>query len=141
MAARAAVIAEAGAWVGTPYHPNARIKGVGVDCAMLLAEVYANAGVVPHINPGEYAADFALHHSDEIFLEWLARYATETETPRAGDVACFKFGHCYSHGAILTDDDGGLVHAMNREGAVVRSRVGDGFLNGRAVKYFTLWGR
>lgn len=139
-AGRAAVIAEALSWVGTPYHENARIKGVGVDCAMLLAEVVERAGVLPHIDPGDYAADFALHRSEEIFLGWLQRYATETETSRAGDVAVFKFGHCFSHGAILTDDDGGLVHAMKRDNAVVRSRLGEGFLAGRAVKFFTLWG-
>ena len=34
-ASRAAVVAEAIAWLGTPYHHRARIKGVGVDCAQL----------------------------------------------------------------------------------------------------------
>lgn len=32
---RAAVAQEALAWLGTPYHHHARIKGVGVDCAQI----------------------------------------------------------------------------------------------------------
>jgi cell wall-associated NlpC family hydrolase len=136
---RGAVVAEALEWVGTPYHENARLKGIGVDCAMLLAEVYERAQVVPPIDPGDYSPDFALHHSEEIFLSWLERYAKETTTPRAGDVACFKFGRCFSHGAILTDDGGTIVHAMKRDRAVVLGRVGDGFLAERDVKFFTLW--
>ena len=33
---RAAVVAAAREWIGTPYHHMADIKGVGCDCAMLL---------------------------------------------------------------------------------------------------------
>lgn len=137
---RAAVIAEAISWVGTPYHANARIKGVGVDCAMLLAEVYNLAGVLGRIEPGAYAADFALHRSDEIFLGWVQRFAFEIDQPRPGDVAVFKFGRCFSHGAILIDDAGQLVHALAPCRAVVRGALGAGELAGRPVKFFSVWG-
>src|SRR5262249_43477037 len=46
---RAAVVAEAESWIGTPFHHAARVKGAGVDCLMLLAEVYERAGIVPHL--------------------------------------------------------------------------------------------
>lgn len=33
-------VAEALTWLGTPYHQQGRVKGVGVDCGTLLCEVY-----------------------------------------------------------------------------------------------------
>ena len=32
---RAAIVAEAMSWIGTPYHSHARIKGVGVDLSLI----------------------------------------------------------------------------------------------------------
>ena len=44
---REKIVAEARSWIGTPYHNCADIKGVGVDCGMLLVRVYVDTGVVP----------------------------------------------------------------------------------------------
>ena len=55
---REAVVTEAASWIGTPFHHAARVKGAGVDCLMLLAEVYERAGVTTeHINPPFYVPD------------------------------------------------------------------------------------
>jgi len=35
MAGNQSLIDEARTWLGTPYHHQPRVKGVGVDCAML----------------------------------------------------------------------------------------------------------
>jgi cell wall-associated NlpC family hydrolase len=43
---RAAVVAEAKTWIGTPYHHAADVKGHGVDCAMLLVRIYGDLGLV-----------------------------------------------------------------------------------------------
>jgi hypothetical protein len=32
-------------WLGTPFHPHAAIRGVGVDCVHLLAEIYRESGL------------------------------------------------------------------------------------------------
>jgi len=50
---RAAVIAAARTFIGTCYRSNAAIKGVGVDCATLLAKAFTEAGVRPPIVVGE----------------------------------------------------------------------------------------
>lgn len=39
-------VAEAMTWLGTPYHHQGRVKGVGVDCATLLCEVYKEVGLM-----------------------------------------------------------------------------------------------
>ena len=76
---REAVIREAESWIGTPFHHAARIKGAGVDCLMLLAEIYERAGVVPHIDPPFYVPDWHLHRDAERYLEGLA--ATPVRSP------------------------------------------------------------
>jgi cell wall-associated NlpC family hydrolase len=101
---RAAVITEAISWIGTPFHHEARIKGAGVDCLMLLAEVYERAGVVDHITVEHYPSDWHLHRDAERYMEGLLRYGHEIEaTPLPGDIALFKYGRVFSHGAIVVE--------------------------------------
>lgn len=137
---RARVIAEAHTWVAalTPYHHQGRIKGVGVDCATILCEVYEAAGVIPYVDPTPYPPDWHLHRDGERYLGWLHQYARETDTPRPGDVAVWKFGRCFSHAAILCDDEH-IIHSYIGQGVRLERRDADLF-RGRAVKYFTLWG-
>lgn len=115
------IVAEALLWVGTPYHHHGRIRGVGVDCAMLLAEVYHRAGAVPHLDPGIYAPQYGLHRGDSLFESWVREHADETgEPPAAGDVVLFRYGRTYSHGAIAINDHQ-IVHAVLRADCVLIS--------------------
>jgi NlpC/P60 family putative phage cell wall peptidase len=132
---RAAVVAAARAWLGTPYHHMGRVKGAGVDCLMLLAEVYEAAGIVPHVAVPFYPPDWNLHRDAERYLEGVMRYAHPVETPSAGDVALFKFGRCFAHGAIVTDWPH-LIHAFVRVG-VIEGDATQGALRGRPVKFFS----
>lgn len=100
---RTAVIAEAMTWIGTPFHHAARVKGAGVDCLMLLAEVYERAGVTGHIAPPFYVPDWHLHRDAEKYLEGLASYTMAIEAPEPGDIALFKHGRTFSHGAIVIE--------------------------------------
>lgn len=134
---RARVIAEAHTWIGTPYHHAGRIKGAGVDCATILCEVYEAAGVIPHVDPTPYPADWHLHRDAERYLGWLEQYGHEVDEPRAGDVIVWKFGRCFSHGAIMCEN-GHIIHSYLGQGVRLERRDADVF-RGRAVKYFTLW--
>ena len=82
---RAAVVTEAKTWIGTPFHHAARVKGAGVDCLMLLAEVYERAGVTAgRINPPFYVPDWHLHRDAERYMEGLLRYARPVDGAGAG---------------------------------------------------------
>ena len=138
---RAAVVTEAESWIGTPFHHAARIKGAGVDCLMLLAEIYERAGIIPHIDPPFYVPDWHLHCDAERYLERLACHAHEIDGPPQGtgplpgDIALFRFGRTYSHGAIVTRWPR-VVHAYWSIGVV----YGDATLHplaGRPVRFFT----
>ena len=112
-----AVIAEARSWIHTPYHHHARVKGAGVDCAMLLIEVFSRAGAIPDFDPGFYTADWFLHREDEQYISWLAKYADKVERGAPGDVALYRFGRTASHGGIIVEA-GVIVHAYRAAGCV-----------------------
>jgi cell wall-associated NlpC family hydrolase len=139
-AKRAQVVREALTWLGTPYHHHARVKGVGVDCAQLLCAVYEACGCVPHIDPGNYAHDWHLHRGEEVFLGWLEKAgAREVQTPALGDVAVFRYGRAYSHGAVVVPGASGnaAVHAYLGRG-VVWSRLDEEPLQGRAARFWSI---
>lgn len=99
---RAAVVAEARKWLGTPYHNCADVKGVGVDCGMLLVRVFVDTGLVPPFDPRPYPADWHLHRSEERYLGFVFDRGSEVEAPQPGDVLVLRIGRCYSHGGIVT---------------------------------------
>jgi NlpC/P60 family putative phage cell wall peptidase len=132
---RAAVVAEAASWIGTPFHHAARVKGAGIDCLMLLAEVYERAGVADHIDPPFYVPDWHLHRDAERYMVGLLEYARPVEVPLPGDIALFRFGRTFSHGAIVTEWPR-LIHAYWNLGVV----HGDATLHplaARPVHFFT----
>jgi NlpC/P60 family putative phage cell wall peptidase len=132
---RAAVVEEAESWIGTPFHHAARVKGAGIDCLMLLAEVYERAGVAGHIDPPFYVPDWHLHRDAERYMEGLLRYTSPIDAPEPGDIALFRFGRTFSHGAIVTEWPR-LVHAYWSIGVV----WGDANLfplDCRPVRFFT----
>lgn len=131
---RHAIVAEARTWLRTPYHHRARVKGHGIDCAQLLIAVYSACGVVADFDPGYYPADWALHRSEERYLEGMFAHAREVATPDVGDVAIFRFGRCYSHAAIVIGWPQG-IHAYRGEGVVLVDLT-MGALAGRDVKFF-----
>jgi len=100
-AAREAVVQEAMTWLRTPYAHHSRVKGVGVDCGMLLAEVYERAGVMPHCDPGEYPNDWHLHRSEERYLGIVQERSRPVEAPGPGDIVLFRWGRCIAHGGIV----------------------------------------
>lgn len=104
---RAAVVEEAMTWLRTPYHPQARVKGLngGVDCVTLLTEVYSRAGVVGDIVLPHYPPDWHLHKKAEVYLRGILEYARELdpcEDALPGDIVMGRFGLALSHAAIIS---------------------------------------
>ena len=134
------MVREALAWENTPYHPRARLKGVGVDCAQFPAAVYEAAGLIEHIAPA-YSAQWMLHRDEEQFLGWVRRYAREIGRSEVGpgDFGIWKFGRCFSHGAIVIDPPL-VIHAVIVGGGVIRAHIDrDEELLSRPAKFFTLF--
>lgn len=126
-------------WLQTPWHHKARVKGAGVDCAQLLIAVYAEAGLFDAFDPGDYSIDRMLHSSDEVFQGLCARYGRKTDTPQQGDAALWHFGRCYSHGGIVVDWPGSVIHAFRPYGGVCETPADASILSGRSTVYYTFW--
>ena len=146
-AERAAVVAEARTWIGTPYHHAADVKGRqgGVDCAMLLVRVYCDLGLVEKFDPRPYTRDWMLHRDEERYLGFLLARAELVEAPGPGDVILFRVGRCYAHGGIVTKTEPlTIVHAFASarwvlEDVVDRSAELSARL--RTAKFASYWGR
>lgn len=132
---RAAVVAEAISWLGTPWHHGAAVRGAGIDCARLLKAVYVGAGVVTDFPLDSYPADWMLHRDEERFLGIVAQYCERIFAPLPGDLALWRYFRCYSHGGIVIEWPR-VIHAHRPERAVV---WGDGTqrpLADRAVQFW-----
>src|SRR5581483_8673074 len=86
-AERLHAIAEAESFIGTPFHHQGRLKGVGVDCAYLLAEVYEKACHMPRMQFGHYPVDWFKHARDERYMEQVALRCVRVDAPGPGDIA------------------------------------------------------
>lgn len=120
---QANVIAEAMTWQNTPYHHAANIKGVGVDCVMLLVEVFKARKMIPQdFDPRPYTRDWHLHNGVELYLGGIEFLADPVEFPEPGDIALFQFGRCISHGALVLEWPV-VLHAYCNEGFVVQTDI------------------
>jgi cell wall-associated NlpC family hydrolase len=149
---RKRVVEVAHQWLKTPYHHAARIKGVGCDCLTLLAEVFTEAELVPRIDVPYYPKDWHLHRDAERYLDGLLGYTREIEgPPLPGDVVLWKFGRCYSHGAIVVKWPV-VIHAYVGRNCIIEDTEAATWLNfigenreesgkPRPRRFFSYWGR
>lgn len=140
---RAAVVAEARRWLRTPYHPMGRIRGVGVDCAMLPAEIYAACGLIPLQNVERYAPDWHLHRGGERFLSRVLEHAHEVEIPCSGDLVLYRMGRALAHAAIVISWPR-IIHAAFQIGVIEDDGMAPSLAHdrraGRREKHFySLW--
>jgi len=144
-AERAAVVASARDWIGTPYHHAADVKGRngGVDCGMLIVRIYVDLGLVEPFDPRPYTRDWMLHRDEERYLRFVLARSGEVAEPGQGDVILFRFGRCFSHGGIVTIAKPlTIVHAFAPVGAVIEEEVERGELGPRLpqAKFASRWG-
>jgi NlpC/P60 family putative phage cell wall peptidase len=114
------VVAEALAWLGTPYRHQGRKRGVGCDCLGLVLGVWrAVYGVAPE-QPGPYASDWAEAAGEERLLTGVRRIFAEKSFREmsAGDLLVFRWRpHLPAkHAGIIVGPDR-FVHAY--EGTAV----------------------
>lgn len=145
MTKRDQVVAAALSWLKTPYHHCADVKGVGVDCAMILVRVFADAPVslIPaDTDPRPYAPAWHLHQGEEKYLGWLTQFGEELDPAdaKAGDVLVWRYGRAFAHGAILVDDEGLMVHAYAPARCVTLARPSETELAHRESTAFRVRG-
>ncbi len=112
---RAAIVAAARRWIGTPYHHRAACRGAGADCLGLLRGIWREAyGTEPEIPPA-YTRDWAEASGRETLLEAAGRHlvAIDAADARAGDVLLFRLrpGLPAKHIGLISGPDR-MIHAV-----------------------------
>lgn len=119
----ARVVAEARAWLGTPYRHQGSLREVGCDCLGLLRGVWRGLyGREPELPP-PYTATWAesAPPGTDPFSEAAARHLLPVAgplahyRPAAGDVLLFAFRrHLPARHCAIASGEGTMIHAHDR---------------------------
>ena len=124
---RAAIVAEARSWIGTPYRHQASVKGVGCDCVGLVRGVWrALYGPEPEPVPA-YSRDWGSVTGKEELLGLGRRRLIEVdpETIGPGAVIVFRLreGRVAKHAGIVTVADAAVARFVHAQEGVPVSEV------------------
>lgn len=102
---------EAAKWIGTPFHAHAAIRGAGVDCVNLIAQLLVACGHAQSYEMPKYVMDGGKHNATSQLTDYLdsrddfARVVDETlpiwKLPAWGDVLCFTLGRSSHHCGLM----------------------------------------
>lgn len=116
------IVEAAKKWLGTPHINDARVRGVGVDCGMLLLGATEDAGLISRdsVEVAPYSNEWHLHHSEEWFLRYVQTYCTQVEATdmQPGDFLLYQYGRCISHAGIYMGNST-VCHAIVQQGVVL----------------------
>jgi NlpC/P60 family putative phage cell wall peptidase len=109
------IVRVARTWIGTPYHHQASIRGVGTDCLGLVRGVWREVFGTEAELPPAYSRDWAEASGRETMIEAARRHMTEIDpaAARAGDVLIFRLrpGMVAKHAGIAAGT-AMMIHAM-----------------------------
>lgn len=153
MTLREQITAEALSWRNTPYHDHAGMKGIGVDCAYLPLRIYQAVGCVPKdFEPPKYSPQqwlnspsqkdkFNLKFEDRTFLDIvikLTKREIEESEVQPGDFVIYKVAASWTHGGIVISWPDFVLHPVKGRGVIGSHGIKEGFLTGRARRFFTV---
>ncbi|QRZ15553.1 C40 family peptidase [Paracoccus methylovorus] len=138
------VIAAARGWLGTPYHDQASVKGVGCDCLGLARGIWREVVGSETLPVPPYSRDWGEIGSREVLAENAGRVMIRIDPAEAGPGAVVLFrmraGAIVKHVGILTGE-GTFVHSYERLGVIEeplttawRRRIAFAFLFPRPVR-------
>jgi NlpC/P60 family putative phage cell wall peptidase len=116
-----AVVAAARAWLGTPYHDQASLKGVGCDCLGLARGVWREVVGAEPVPVPPYSRDWGETGRREVLFEGAAQAMIRipVESAGPGDMILFRMrrGAIVKHVGILTEPDR-FLHSYDRLGVI-----------------------
>lgn len=104
-------------WVGTPFCPRGAVKGAGVCCHGLVAEIYAEAGWLRGVVVPDGVAAHARANNTAPMLEWMrgagAKWFAAADDAQPGDLLVIRFTHVPHHLAMVLRGRR-AIHASSR---------------------------
>jgi len=118
---QARIVKAARRWIGTPYHDQASVRGVGCDCLGLLRGVWRDVvGPEPMPVP-PYSRDWGETGPVEVLAQAarVAMQELDVSEARTGDVILFRMraGAIAKHVGILSGQSR-FIHAYERTGVI-----------------------
>jgi cell wall-associated NlpC family hydrolase len=120
-------------WIGTPFVLHAAIRGAGVDCVNLCAELLKSSSFpVDKSGWPRYAIDGGKHNQESQLLTWLNRQSLfqrigadvyDAAHALPGDVLCFRLGRSEHHAGLLVAGTK-FIHCLERR-AVMFATLAD----------------
>jgi len=131
------IVAVARTWIGTPYHHQGALRGVGCDCLGLVRGVYQQITGKSPETPPPYTPDWAEAAGEETLIAAASRHLIKLSVDEAGpgDVVLFRLspGAMAKHAGILLGQ-GRMVHAYSGR-AVVEVHLGPWWWRRRAASF------
>lgn len=129
-------------WQGTPFMPNAAIKGHGVSCQKLVTAIYKETGALPpHFECDDGPMNWSHAQTESLIEKFMAKqskyffpldYPAVVGEPMPGDMLGFKIDGCVHHCGILFATSY-FVHCW-RSGGVLISNIRDATYSTRLAK-------
>jgi NlpC/P60 family putative phage cell wall peptidase len=117
----AKVVAAAREWLGTPYHEQASVIGVGCDCLGLARGVWREMVGPEPISIPPYSRDWGETGPREVLVEGARATMIEIAPPEAGSGALLLFrmrpGAIVKHIGIVLPESR-LIHTYERLGVI-----------------------
>ncbi len=122
---RAAVLAAARGWIGTPYRHQQARRGVGADCIGLVRGIWRDVYGAEPERPGAYTADWGDMTGEEPLIAAARRHCREIAVGEAlpGDLILFRWRRHLpaKHAGIVTAT--GFIHAYERHAVMETAMV------------------
>ena len=143
---RAAIVAEARTWVGTPYAHQASAKALACDCIGLIVGVARTLGIreATDYDTALEVRGYGRQPDPVALLAATDKYLQQIPLAEAepGDIYLLRFERDPMHFAILSRlDPPYIIHAVELRGGVVEHRVDHFWRNRimRAYRYREAW--
>ncbi|AUM72953.1 NlpC/P60 family protein [Paracoccus jeotgali] len=115
------VIAAARGWLGTPYHDQASVKGVGCDCLGLARGIWREVVGTETLPVPPYSCDWGETGSSEVLADSAARVMIRIDPTDAGPGAVVLFrirtAAIVKHVGVMTGADS-FIHSYERLGVI-----------------------
>lgn len=129
-------------WIDTPYHHQAKLKEVGVDCVNLIIAIGQEVGLIDHIELAPYNLQWHIHSKEEILLHNLEKHGCiklnvdldKPETWPSFSIIALQYGRACSHLALLLPNQQ-VIHAAIDFGKVVMHDLSSEFINRTRALY------
>ena len=121
-------------WIGTPYFHMANVKGAGADCALFLASLFLEAGIISKVETLNYSRNWMVTGQQELMIEGFERHLSKyinkdfsykkINAPfdlfEFGDILCLTTpGSLVCHHAAMWFGKDLVLHAYQRKGVCI----------------------